>query len=62
MEPSYGDVYIGFSPSGLSTEEILTVVNSIPHIPDKGSAPAEYPYTTIVPGFDLDEPNEPDTP
>lgn len=28
-------------------------------IPDKGSAPAEYPDTAIVPGFDLDEPNEP---
>ena len=32
------------------------------NIPDKGSAHAEYPDTTIVPGFDLDEPDEPDTP
>lgn len=31
-------------------------------IPDKGSAPAEYPDTVIVPGFDLDEPGEPDMP
>ena len=28
-------------------------------LPDKGSAPAECPDTTIIPGFDLDEPNEP---
>lgn len=59
---SYGDVYIGFSPSELSKEEILTVVNSIPHIPDRGSIPTEYPDTTIISGFDLDEPGEPDTP
>ena len=56
---SYGNVYIGCSPSELSTKEILTVVNSIPHIPDKGSAPAKYPDTIIVPGFDLEEPSEP---
>lgn len=31
-------------------------------LPDKGSAPTEYPDTTIVPGFDLGEPNEPDMP
>lgn len=54
----YGNVYIGFSPSGRSTKEILTVVNSIPQIPDKGSAHAEYPDTIVVPGFDLDEPAE----
>lgn len=59
---SYGNVYIGFSPSELSTEEILTVLNSFPHISDKGNAPTEYPDTIIVPGFDLDEPGEPDTP
>lgn len=52
---SYGDVHIGFSPSELSTEEILAVVHSISHISDRGSAPAEYPNTTIVPGFGLDE-------
>lgn len=34
------------------------VVGNIQDIPDKGSAPAEYPDTTIVPGFDLDEPDE----
>ena len=34
------------------------VVGSIQDIPDKGSAPAEYPDTTIVPGSDLDEPDE----
>lgn len=28
---SCGDMYIGFTPSDLSTEEILTVVNSIPN-------------------------------
>ena len=31
-------------------------------LPDKGSAPTEYPDTIIVPGFDLDEPSEPNTP
>ena len=30
--------------------------------PDKGTPPAEYPDTIIVPGFDLDEPGEPDAP
>lgn len=55
---SYGNVFIGFSPSELSTEEILTVINSIPPMPNKGSAPAEHPDTTIVPGFGLDEPAE----
>ena len=34
---SYGDVYIGFSPSELSTEDILTVVNSIPRIPGQNN-------------------------
>lgn len=38
------------------------IVGSTQDIPDKGSAPAEYPDTTIVPGFGLDEPSEPDTP
>ncbi len=38
------------------------VVGSVKDIPDKGSAPTEYPDTIIVPGFDLDEPDEPDTP
>ena len=52
----YGNVYIGFSPSELSAKEILTVVNSIPQIPDKGSAHTEYPDDAIVPGLDLDEP------
>ena len=55
---SYGNVYIGFSPSELSAKEILTVVNSIPQIPDKGSAHTEYPDDAIVPGLDLDEPAE----
>ena len=32
---------------------------SLMGLPGKGSAPTEYPDTTIVPGFDL---NEPDTP
>lgn len=54
----YGNVYIGFSPSELSAKEILSVVNSIPQIPDKGSAYAEYSDTIVVPGFDLDEPAE----
>lgn len=30
--------------------------------PGKGGSPTEYPDTIIVPGFNLDEPNEPDTP
>ena len=38
------------------------VVGGSQEIPDKGSAPAEYPDTVIVPGFDLDEPSEPDAP
>ena len=38
------------------------IVGSTQDIPDKGSAPAEYPDTTIGPGFGLDEPSEPDTP
>ena len=38
------------------------IVGSTQDIPDKGSAPAEYPNTTIAPGFDLDEPSELDTP
>lgn len=59
---SCGDVYIGFSPSELSTEEIFTVINSISHIPERDSEPAEYPETAIIPGFDLNEPNEPATP
>ncbi len=38
------------------------VVGGSQELPDKGGAPAEYPGATIVPGFDLDEPGEPDTP
>ena len=53
----------------LELEEVIKIVASIidPYgknfvvgcsqgVPDKGSAPAEYPDTTIVPGFDLDKP------
>ena len=56
----------------LELEEVIKIVASIinPYsenfvmgrsqgIPNKGSAPAEYPDTTIVSGFDLDEPSEP---
>ena len=32
------------------------------NLPDKGIPPTEYPDTTIVPGFDLDEPSEPVAP
>ena len=32
------------------------------NLPDKDNPPAEYPDTIIVPGFDLDEPDEPDAP
>ena len=59
----------------LELEEVIKIVASIidPYgknfvvgcsqgVPDKGSAPAEYPDTTIVPGFDLDEPGEPVAP
>ena len=38
------------------------VVGRSQDIPDKGSAPTEYPDATIVPGFDLDEPCELNTP
>lgn len=31
-------------------------------LPDKDNAPTEYPSTIIIPGFDLDEPSEPNTP
>ena len=45
------------------TEQNITVsLDEICTPSDKGSAPTEYPDTTIVPGFDLDEPGEPDTP
>ena len=56
----------------MEIEEVIKIVASIinPYsenfvmgrsqgIPNKGSAPAEYPDTTIVSGFDLDEPSEP---
>ena len=44
-------------------EQNITVsLDEICVLPNKGDAPAEYPYTTIVPGFDLDEPDEPATP
>lgn len=38
------------------------VVGCSQNIPNKGTAPAEYPDTAAVPGFDLDEPSGPDTP
>ena len=41
-------------------EQNITV--SLYDISDKGSVSAEYPETTIVPGFDLDEPGEPVAP
>ena len=60
------------SAQRLELEEVIKIVASIinPYsenfvmgrsqgIPNKGSAPAEYPDTTIVSGFDLDEPSEP---
>lgn len=63
------------SAQRLELEEVIKIVASIinPHsenfvvgclqgIPDKSSAPAEYPDTTIVPGSNLDEPREPDMP
>lgn len=56
----------------LELEEVIKIVASIinPYsenfvvgrsqgIPNKGNAPAEYPDTTIIPDFDLDEPSEP---
>lgn len=56
----------------LELEELIKITASIINMPysedfvvgntqdilDKGSAPAEYPDTTIVPGSDLDEPDE----
>ncbi|MDE6456012.1 MAG: hypothetical protein K2L38_08950 [Dysosmobacter sp.] len=56
--------YSEFEKSDLSCKisagqiEIVSLMG----LPGKGSAPTEYPDTTIVPGFDLEEPNEPDTP
>ena len=60
------------SAQRLELEEVIKIVASIinPYsenfvvgrsqsIPNNGGVPAEYPDTTIVPGFDLDEPNEP---
>ncbi len=60
----------------LELEEVIKIVASIinmpysedfvvgcsQELPNKGSAPTEYPGTTIVPGFNLDEPSEPNTP
>ena len=60
----------------LDLEEVIKIVASIinmpyrenftvggsQNLPDKGNSPAEYPDTVIVPGFDLDEPDEPATP
>lgn len=44
-------------------EQNITVsLDDISVLPDKGSAPTEYPDTIIVPGFDPDEPDEPITP
>ena len=60
------------SAQRLELEEVIKIVASIinPYrenfvvgrsqgIPNKGNAPAEYPDTTIIPDFDLDEPSEP---
>lgn len=60
------------SAQRLELEEVIKIVASIinPYsenfvvgrsqsIPNNGGVPAEYPDTTIVPGFDLDEPSEP---
>lgn len=42
------------------TDQNITVsLDEICTLSDKGSVPAEYPDTTIVPGFDLDEPDTP---
>lgn len=38
------------------------VVGCSQELPNKGSTPTEYPDTVIVPGFDLDEPSDPDVP
>ena len=43
-------------------QNIAVGLDEISSLPDRGSEPIEYPDTIIVPGFDLDEPNEPDTP
>ena len=45
-----------------TNQNITVSLDEICTLPDKCNAPTEYPDTTIVPGFDLDEPNEPDTP
>ena len=43
-------------------QNISVNLDEIGVLPNKGSKPIEYPDTVIVPGFDLDEPDEPDLP
>ncbi len=43
-------------------QNIAVGLDEISSLPDRGSEPIEYPDTIIVPGFDLDEPDEPDAP
>ena len=43
-------------------QNIAVSLDEISSLPDRGSEPIEYPDTIIVPGFDLDEPDEPATP
>lgn len=40
-------------------QNITVSLDEICVLPNKGNVPTEYPDTIIVPGFDLDEPNEP---
>lgn len=50
------------SYSPLAFSDFASEIVSLIGIPDKGTPPAEYPDTTIVPGFSLDEPDEPAIP
>ena len=43
-------------------QNIAVGLDEISSLPDRGSEPIECPDTIIVPGFDLDEPGEPDAP
>lgn len=50
------------SYSPLPFSDFISEIVSLMGIPDKGAPPAEYPDTTVISGFDLDEPDEPDMP
>lgn len=70
LDDGYTEQYF-YLTQDIKTGEWIITDNDSPRIdttppqeqvPDKGTEPAEYPNTVIVPGFDLDEPDEPVNP